>query len=97
MIPGAPSLSAEVIDAKPIREHGSLRAGRGPASLEARGRAQILHALDTVRVLACPVRELRAWGPCGWWLRGPPPLRGADGLREDRGGIQDPAGQCRPD
>ena len=25
-------------------------------------------------ISTCGYQELGAWGPCGWWLRGPPPL-----------------------
>jgi len=58
------------------RERGSLGAGRGPASLEETTALRIPTTPWTLcGFSSCGYQELGAWGPCGWWLRGPPPPR----------------------
>jgi hypothetical protein len=55
------------------RERGSLGAGRGPASLEETTALRIPTTPWTLcGFSSCGYQELGAWGPCGWWLRGPP-------------------------
>src|ERR1035437_4265957 len=58
------------------RECGSLGAGSSPASLEETTALRIPTTPWTLcGFSSCGYQELGAWGPCGWWLRGPPPPR----------------------
>ena len=58
------------------RERGSLEAGRGPASLDETTALRIpTPPLTPYGLSSCGYQELGAWGPCGRWLRRPPPPR----------------------
>lgn len=58
------------------REHGSLGAGRCPASLkEHHSPPDTNRSIETVRVLVLLTPRGGAWWPCGRWLRWPPPPR----------------------
>ena len=58
------------------RERGSLGAGRGPASLDETTALRIpTPPLTPCGLSSCGYQGLGAWGPCGRWLRWPPPPR----------------------